>query len=188
MDIIEILYKVAEATVCMMKWRHCEKTYRMIIDMKGNVEEAGVWHGYAICLEELGKREESREAYRIALELHLRNLRGRESYLWGGWAAFKLGEYELACKLFEEAVKEDPSYAYSWLSLSMASRKCNREERAKEAMESYRKAIKEKPYKRRECEGKEMLLEAYKESDGWVKDYIEDILKDISNDKALESC
>jgi tetratricopeptide (TPR) repeat protein len=190
---IESLYKAAEATLCMMKWNYCEKIYSMIIEMKSNtneanIDEAGIWHGYAICLERLGKIEESKKAYRIALELHLRNFKKRKSNLWGGWAAFKLGEYNLAYKLFEEAVKEDPNYAYSWLSLSMVSRKCNREDRAKEAMENYRKLIKEKPYMRRECEGKKMLVEAYKVSNGWVKEYIENILNEIKDDERLKTC
>ncbi|AFZ69973.1 Carbamoyltransferase [Caldisphaera lagunensis DSM 15908] len=195
MDETETLYKVAESMLCMMKWNYCEETYRMLINMVSNKRStdlnlAGLWHGYAICLERTGKKEESIKAYRIALELYLNNFDKdkRKSYLWGGWCAFKLGKYDLSYRLFEKAVKEDPGYAYSWLSLSMASNKIGNKKRGKEALENYYKIVKLSPYKKRECEGKLMLYQAYGESNGWVKDYIEKLINKIKDDPSLIAC
>ncbi|MGC8672868.1 MAG: tetratricopeptide repeat protein [Thermoplasmata archaeon] len=181
---LELLYQVAESMICMKKYNYGAELYKKLIELDD--KNAGIWHGYANCLEKLGELERSKLAYEKALEYHLRDINDgnfsekRKAYLWGGWAAIKLGKVELSYDLFKKSVEEDPSYAYSWLSYAVACTKLKREQEAKEARENYKKYLKIKPYMKRECEGRSMLLDAREKATGWLKEYIEKILPETN--------
>ncbi|MDP8011824.1 MAG: tetratricopeptide repeat protein [Thermoplasmata archaeon] len=182
---IDLYYKVAESMVCMKKYSYGAEIYKRIFDMEiknSTIWIAGTWHGYADCLEKIGDIDGSKTAYEKAFEYHLidifndKNKNKAHAYLWGGWSALKLGKTELAYFMFKNSVKEDPNYAYSWLSLSVACTKLKLYEEAKEARENYNKYLKINPYRKRECEGRSMLLDAYGKATGWLKEFIEKIL------------
>jgi len=151
------LYKVAEASICLMRYDVGKVLYEAYINSCDD-EDPGAWHGLAICLENAGRYEEARRAYERALGLHLRHEDPR-SLLWGGWCAMKLGNYELAYRLFRESASRDPNYAYTWHSLAVAALKVGKRNEAEEAMSRYRAMISARPYDRRECEGLRMLME-----------------------------
>ncbi len=151
------LYKVAEASICLMRYDVGKVLYEAYINSCDG-EDPGAWHGLAICLESAGHREEARRAYERALGLHLRH-EDPGNLLWGGWCAMKLGNYELAYRLFRESASRDPDYAYTWHSLAAAALKVGRRSEAEEAMSRYRAMTSARPYDRRECEGLRMLME-----------------------------
>lgn len=183
---LEVLYQVAESMVCMKKFNYGAELYEKLINMVDGQGQlgflAGIWHGYANCLEKLGNMDKAKIAYEKALDYHLKDLdngdvsKRKKANLWGGWAAFKLGKIDMAYQLFKTSVLTDPGYAYSWLSLSMVCTKLGHKEEAIEAREKYGKMIRIEPYKRRECEGREMLFQARQKATGWLKEYIEKIL------------
>ena len=153
----DLIYKAAEALLCMRRFDAAVKLYDAVVKARPNL--AGAWHGLAICLERLGRDNESREAYERALILHVKDGDAR-ALLWGGWAALKLGKVEEAYRLMRQSVEMDPSYPYSWHSLAVAARRAGRKQESEEAMNRYKSMIVEKPYDRRECEGARMLREA----------------------------
>ncbi len=152
------LYEAAEASICLMEYSYGVTLYREYL--ANCPETPGAWHGLAICLEAIGNREDSLSAYGRALQLYLR-YDDPQDLLWGGWCAFKLGRYELAYRLFRESVRKEPSYAYTWLSLAIAAFKVGNRNEGEEAMSRYKALIKERPYKKRVCEGIEMLSNAH---------------------------
>ncbi len=170
------IYKVAEALICAKKYREAYYIYGILLKLRP--EDASLWHGMANCLERMGDLKNSKIAYENALKFHLMEKENR-SKLWAGWAAFKIGKVDLAYELFKETINEDPNYAYSWISFAAAaSRKGNNQE-AEEARRMYRSMVTERPYKKRECEGKEMLEKVLKDCEGIWKDFIEIMLKEI---------
>ncbi|BDR90992.1 hypothetical protein [Vulcanisaeta souniana] len=152
------LYEAAEASICLMEYSYGVTLYREYLAYCP--ESPGAWHGLAICLEAIGNREGSLGAYERALQLYLGH-DDPQDLLWGGWCAFKLGRYELAYKLFKESARREPGYAYTWLSLAIAAFKVGNRNEGEEAMSKYRALIRERPYKRRVCEGIEMLSNAH---------------------------
>ncbi|GGP20146.1 hypothetical protein GCM10007981_07040 [Thermocladium modestius] len=151
------IYEAAEALLCMRQFDAAVKLYDAVVKARPNL--AGAWHGLAICLERLGRSEESKAAYERALTLHVKD-GGARALLWGGWAALKLGKVEEAYRLMKLSVEMDPSYPYSWHSLAVAARRAGRRQESEEAMNRYKSMTAEKPYDRRECEGIRMLREA----------------------------
>lgn len=183
---LEVLYQVAESMICMKKFNYGAELYEKLVKMVDEQEPiiwlGGMWHGYANCLEALGDVDRAKLAYEKALNYHLKDIhnvnlsRKRKANLWGGWAALKLGKVEMAYQLFKKSVEEDPGYAYSWLSLAVVCTKLKLENEAMEARENYRKIIKIRPYRKRECEGRDELLQAREKASGWLREYIEKIL------------
>ncbi|WP_297215021.1 tetratricopeptide repeat protein [Thermoplasma sp.] len=176
---LDVLYKAAEALICMKKYEDALVLYEKFV--KAFPDVAGGWHGLAICYEETGEREKSIEPYRKALELYLRDAkteagRMRRSFLWGGWCAIKLNMNQLALEMMEEAVKEDQNYAYAHLSLAIASARTGDKDRALISKRRYLDLVGEKPYEKRECEGLEMLNEAKEEASGWLRSFILSVL------------
>ena len=169
-------YRIAEALICAKKYREASFFYGILLKLKP--ENASLWHGFANCLEKIGDREGSKIAYENALKYHLIE-NDRKSLLWGGWAAMKLGNIELAYNLFKKSLKEDPSYAYTWISFAAAASKIGKDDEAEEARKMYRNLVKKNPYKRRECEGKEMLEEILKKCDGIWKEFLELMINEI---------
>ncbi|MBD6955381.1 MAG: hypothetical protein ACPLVI_00835 [Thermoplasmata archaeon] len=174
------LYKVAEGLICAKKYREAYAIY--IILLKIRPQKAALWHGLANCLEKIGDGEGSRNAYRMALKYHLmENEKG--SNLWAGWAAMKLGDMEMAYRLFKEYVEKEPDYAYGWISLAAAASKLNKKEEAEDARRNYRILKERNPYKRRECEGKEMLISIMNKSDGVINEFIKKMVDEIECDQ-----
>ncbi len=171
--------------VCLKKFNYGAEIYKKLIDFgieNSKIWVAGTWHGYANCLEKIGDSNGSKLAYEKALEYHILDILNEDNknkahaYLWGGWAALKLGKTEMAYLMFKKSSKENPEYAYSWLSLSVACTKLKLLDEAKIARENYMKNLKNHPYRKRECEGRSMLLDVYDQSSGWLKEYIEKII------------
>ncbi|BBE42383.1 GTP cyclohydrolase III [Conexivisphaera calida] len=156
----DVVYMAATALLCAEKYEEALQLYEDAVRMMPG--HAGAWHGLAICLDEVGRREEAKEAYESALKLYEERADSGEAHalLWGGWAALKVGELEVALDMFRRSIEVDPGYAYAWHSISIALARLGRREEAKEAKKRYLALLREKPYPRRECEGWEMLLKA----------------------------
>ncbi|MGC8585252.1 MAG: tetratricopeptide repeat protein [Thermoplasmata archaeon] len=176
------LYKLAESTVCMMKWEDCVYFYSVLLQRDDIPEDllAGAWHGYGDCLEKVKRKEESIMAYEKALEYHIRDSIKMEKagpYLWGSWAALKLNKPDLAYEMIKKSLDIDPDYAYSWLTLSVIATKLKKIDEAKMAREKYKNIVEIKPYKNRVCEGLEMLNSIINNLEGEIKERAEKILK-----------
>lgn len=175
----EDLYRVAEGLLCARKYREALAIY--IILLRVRPESASLWHGIANCLERLNYPGTS-QAYEMALKYHLMENEKR-SLLWAGWAAMKLGNVEMAYSLFRKSVEEDPNYAYTWISLAAAASRMGFSGEAEEARKMYRNMVTAKPYKKRDCEGKEMLRDVASRSDGVLRDFLENVINDIGCDE-----
>ncbi|MGC8608696.1 MAG: tetratricopeptide repeat protein [Thermoplasmata archaeon] len=178
-DSFETLYKSAEALICIKKYGDALTLYRKVVEDMPDL--AGGWHGLAICYEEIGNKEKSLESYQKALQLHMNDAgnttgRARKALLWGGWCAIKLDKNQIALEMMEKAVEEDPYYAYSYLSLAVASARAGKKDEAYRAKKKYLDLVGKTPYERRECEGWKMLIEAEKEASDWLKSYISSIM------------
>ncbi|MGC9122801.1 MAG: tetratricopeptide repeat protein [Thermoplasmata archaeon] len=176
------LYKLAESTVCMMKWNDCVYFYSILLERNDIPGEllAGAWHGYGDCLEKIKKKEESLKAYERALEYHMKDAvknNKASSYLWGSWAALKLNKTDLAYDMIKKSLDLDPDYAYSWLTYSVISSKLGKNEESEYARNMYKKLIEIRPYKDRICEGLEMLKSVIDNLDGDIRERAENILK-----------
>jgi len=172
----EDLYKVAEGLICAKKYEEAFAIYIILLKIKPDM--ASLWHGLANCLERQGNVEGSKRAYENALKYHLIE-DNKSSSLWAGWAAMKLGRVEMAYSLFKKFVEIEPEYAYGWISLAAAASKLKKFKEAEEARVLYRKIQNTRPYKRRECEGREMLLSVMNEADGVLKIFIENMVNEI---------
>ncbi|ADY01056.1 MAG: tetratricopeptide repeat protein [Vulcanisaeta sp.] len=158
MEYCRALYEASEAAICLMEYSYGTVLYREYL--LNCPEIPGAWHGLAICLEAIGNKEGSLNAYERALQLYLEH-DDPQNLLWGGWCAFKLGKYELAYELFMKSLDKDPNYAYTWLSLGIAAFKIGKRSEGERAIGRYRVLIRERPYEKRECEGIRMLINAH---------------------------
>ncbi len=149
-------YKVAEAFICMREYDLAYVYYKKYIDLC-NKDNAGAWHGLGITLQHKRMFRESKEAYKKALELHLKE-KSPSGYLWGAWSAININDYNLAYELVKKSIEMDPDYSYSWKTLYIIARKLNLDGYEK-YRERYESMIKEKPFQKRECEGLKMLLD-----------------------------
>ncbi len=170
----DIVYKVAEAFICMREYDLAYNYYKTYIK-ECDDNFAGAWHGYAITLQHKRMVEDAKNAYKKALTLHLNENTAR-SYLWGAWSAINLNDYALAYELVKKSLDMDDSYAYSWKTIYIIAKKLNLDN-SEEYKKIYEKMVEERPYEKRECEGLKMLFNLKDQWDDELKNVVKTLIK-----------
>jgi Flp pilus assembly protein TadD len=87
-------------------------------------------------LLKLQRAEDAESAFRKAIEIDTSDA---EAHFQLGKLAFARGDNTLAIRHYEQAVTSQPSYNAAWYQLSLSYRRTGQEERAREALENFRK-------------------------------------------------